>query len=165
MLACANPRFSSSNSAASPIQPRTGFSRCASTGPPTEKSSQVRRNLTGRVFRTSPNGILPLESLILSRAAFHSRLAPFAAVIIMICSAACTVPLAPGYAISKESREIQFVSGAAPELKIRGQFTLVNSGASKLNFIDVVVPVEKAFGMNDLRVEVNGHEVTAVPLP
>ena len=116
-------------------------------------------------FRTSPNGIRPLESLILSRAAFHSRLAPLAAVAILICSAACTVPLAPGYAISKESREIQFVSGATPELKVRGQFTLVNSGTSKLNFIDVIVPVEKTFGMSDLRVEVNGHGVQAVPLP
>jgi len=116
-------------------------------------------------FRTSPNAICPLESLILSRAAFHSRLAPLAAFATLICSAACTVPLAPGYAISKESREIQFVSGATPELKIRGQFTLVNSGTSKLNFIDVVLPVEKAFGRNDLRVEVNGHEVKAVPLP
>ncbi len=116
-------------------------------------------------FRTSPNAIRPLESLILSRAAFHSRLAPLAAIVILISSAACTVPLAPGYAISKESREIQFVSGASPELKIRGQFTLVNSGTSKLNFIDVVVPVEKTFGMNDLHVEVNGHEVSAVPLP
>jgi len=116
-------------------------------------------------FRTSPNAVCPLESLILSRAAFHSRLAPLAAIAILISSAACTVPLAPGYAISKESREIQFVSGATPELKIRGQFTLVNSGTSKLNFIDVVVPVEKAFGMNDLHVEVNGHEVSAAPLP
>ena len=116
-------------------------------------------------FRTSPNAIRPLESLILSRAAFHSRLAPLAAIVILISSAACTVPLAPGYAISKESREIQFVSGVSPELKIRGQFTLVNSGTSKLNFIDVVVPVEKTFGMNDLHVEVNGHEVSAVPLP
>jgi hypothetical protein len=101
----------------------------------------------------------------LSRAAFHSRLAPLAAITILISSAACTVPLAPGYAITKESREIEFVSAASPELKIRGQFTLVNSGTSKLDFIDVVVPVEKAFGMNGLRVEVNGHEVKAVPLP
>ncbi|HEY2108989.1 MAG TPA: M1 family aminopeptidase [Candidatus Acidoferrales bacterium] len=101
----------------------------------------------------------------MSRAAFHSRLAPLAAIAILICSAACTVPLAPGYAISKESREIQFVSGATPELKVRGQFTLVNSGTSKLNFIDVVVPVEKTFGFNNLRVEVNGHPVSAVPLP
>ncbi len=116
-------------------------------------------------FRTSPNGIRPLESLILSRAAFHSRLAPLSTIAILISSAACTVPLAPGYAISKESREIQFVSGATPELKVRGQFTLVNSGTSKLSFIDVVLPVEKTFGMNDLRVEVNGHEVRAVPLP
>ena len=61
----------------------------------------------------------------------------------VICSAACTVPLAPGYAISKESREMQFVSGATPELKIRGQFTLVNSGTSKLAFIDVVVRWKK----------------------
>ncbi len=75
------------------------------------------------------------------------------------------MPLAPSYAITKESREIQFVSGAVPELKIRGQFTLVNSGTSKLSFIDVVMPVEKMFGMNDLHVEVNGHEVSAVPLP
>ena len=116
-------------------------------------------------FGTSPNSIRPLESLILSRAAFHSRLAPLAAIAILISSAACTVPLAPGYAISKESREIQFVSGATPELKIRGQFTLVNSGTSNLKFIDLVVPVEKTFGMNALRVEVNGHEVNAVPLP
>ena len=116
-------------------------------------------------FRTSPNGIRPLESLILSRAAFYSRLAPLAVVIILISSAACTVPLAPGYAIAKESREIQFVSALSPELKIRGQFTLVNSGTSKLSFIDVVFPVEKTFGMNGLHVEVNGHEVSAVPLP
>jgi hypothetical protein len=116
-------------------------------------------------FRTSPNGIRPLESLILSRVGFHSRIAPFAAIAIVICSAACTVPLVPGYAISKESREIQFVSGAAPELKIRGRFTLVNSGTSNLKFIDVVVPVEKTFGMTNLSIEVNGHEVKSVPLP
>src|SRR6202030_240017 len=116
-------------------------------------------------FRTSPNGIRPLESLILPRAGFHSRIAPFAGIAILICSAACTVPLAPGYRISKESREIQFVSGPAPELKIRGQFTLVNSGASNLKFIDMVVPVEKTFGMTDLRVEVDGHDIKPVPLP
>ncbi|MFY9729788.1 MAG: M1 family aminopeptidase [Candidatus Acidiferrales bacterium] len=102
----------------------------------------------------------------MSRAAFHSRLAPLAAIaILMICSAGCTVPLAPGYAISKESREIQFVSGAVPELKIRGQFTLVNSGTSKLTFIDVVVPPEKTAGLGGLHVEVNGREVNTVPLP
>jgi Peptidase family M1 domain len=101
----------------------------------------------------------------LSRAGFHSRIAPLAAIAILICSAACTVPLAPGYGIIKESREIQFVSAPAPELKIRGQFTLVNSGTSNLKFIDVVVPAEKAFGMSDLCVEVDGHEIKPVPLP
>jgi hypothetical protein len=116
-------------------------------------------------FRASPNGIPPLESLILSRAGFHSRIAPFAAIAILISSAACTVPLAPGYGIVKESREIQFVSGPTPELRIGGQFTLVNSGTSNLKFIDVVVPVEKTSGMADLRVEVDGHDIKPVPLP
>jgi hypothetical protein len=116
-------------------------------------------------FRTSPNGIRPLESLILSRAAFHSPIAPLAAIAILICCSACTVPLAPGYGISKESREIQFVSGPAPELKIRGQFTLVNSGISKLQFIDVVTPLEKTSGITGLRVEVDGHDIKPVSLP
>ena len=75
------------------------------------------------------------------------------------------MPLAPGYAISKESREIQFVSGATPELKVRGRFTLVNSGTSKLSFIDMVVPPEKTAGLSGLHIEVNGREVNAVPLP
>jgi hypothetical protein len=101
----------------------------------------------------------------LSRAGFHSIVAPLAAIGILFCGAACTVPLAPGYSISKESRQIQFVSGSAPELKIRGQFTLVNSGTSKLNFIDVVMPLEKTFGMSDLRVEADGHDIKPVPLP
>jgi len=101
----------------------------------------------------------------LSRAAPHSRIAPLATVIILISSAACAVPLAPGYSISKESREIQFVSSPVPQLKIRGRFSLVNSGNTSLKFIDVVVPVEKTFGMTSLRAEVDGHEVEAVPLP
>lgn len=83
----------------------------------------------------------------------------------MICSSACTTPLAPGYRISKESREIQFVSSGTPELKIRGNFSLVNYGSADLKYIDVVLPVEKTYGLRNLHVHVNGHEATAVALP
>ena len=118
-----------------------------------------------REFRTSLSGAGPVESLILSRTGLHSRLALLATIAILIGASACTVPLAPGYSISKESREIQFVSRATPELQIRGHFTLVNSGNSQLQFIDVLVPDAKTFGMKNFRVRVDGRDVAAAPLP
>jgi hypothetical protein len=117
-----------------------------------------------RAFRTSPNGIRPLESLILSRAGYHSRLAALAAILIVAITSACTTPLAPAYRIAKESREIQFVSSPAPELQIRGRFSLVNYGSAELKFIDVVVPVEKTFGFRNLHIQIDGHDVTATPV-
>jgi Peptidase family M1 domain len=116
-------------------------------------------------FRASPIGLGPVKSLILSRTALQSRIAPLAAVFILIFTSACTVPLAPGYRISKESREIQFVSAETPELKIRGNFTLLNYGTSDLKFIDVVFPVEKTYGLKTLNVQVNGHDATPAALP
>lgn len=82
-----------------------------------------------------------------------------------MCSAACTVPLAPGYRIEKESREVQFVPGEAPDLRIRAGFTLVNSGTTDLQFIDINLPEERAYGRSGLRVELDGRDVTLSPLP
>ena len=132
--------FRRSNSRASPA-----------TAPPTRKSfagspgHSARR--TSRVSDFS-SGAGPVESLILSRTGLHSRLALLATIAILIGASACTVPLAPGYRISKESREIQFVSGATPELQIRGHFTLVNYGTSQLQFI-----VRSRSGCNNIRRE------------
>ena len=84
---------------------------------------------------------------------------------VLVCNSACTTPLAPAYRISKESREIQFVSGAPPALKIQARFTLVNYGNSDLKFIDMVVPVEKTSGFSNLRVEIDGRNVNPAPLP
>ena len=82
-----------------------------------------------------------------------------------MCDSACTTPVAPAYRISKESREIQFVSGAQPALNIRARFTLINYGSTDLKYIDMVVPVEKTSGFSNLHVEVDGRVLTAVPLP
>jgi hypothetical protein len=121
------------------------------------------------VFPPSPNGNSPVESLILFRTAFQTRVAAtvttVVAIVIAICACACTVPIAPGYRISKESREIQFVSAESPELKIRGNLTLVNYGTTDLKFIDIVPPVEKTFGLKNLHVQVNGHDITPAALP
>ncbi|MGH9745836.1 MAG: hypothetical protein ACRD59_06975 [Candidatus Acidiferrales bacterium] len=99
------------------------------------------------------------------RTGFHLRLAPVAAIVLSICTAACTTPLAPAYRISKESRSIQFVSGAAPILRIRGDFTLINFGNSDLKFIDVVLPIEKTFGLKNVHVQIDGRDVTPAALP
>ena len=116
-------------------------------------------------FLPSRNGTGPVESLILFRTVFQTRTIAAIVVLLAICTSACTVPLAPAFRISKESREIQFVPGETPELKIRGNFTLQNYGTTDLKYIDVVVPVEKTYGLKNLRVQVDGHDATAAPLP
>jgi hypothetical protein len=75
------------------------------------------------------------------------------------------VPLAPGYQILQESREVRFSVGPPAELRIRTSYTLQNSGLSDLGFIDVIFPDEKVYGRTNLRVEWNGHQVTPEKLP
>jgi hypothetical protein len=87
------------------------------------------------------------------------------AVFVALCTCACAVPLAPGYRILKESREVQFVPGQPPQLRIRARFELHNSGSSDLTFIDVDLPDERTFGRGDLRVEVGGREATPAKRP
>lgn len=74
--------------------------------------------------------------------------------------AACTVPLSPGYRILKESREIQFLPGAPPALHISTEFLLENSGTLPLDFIDIKFPQENIFGLQNLRVQWNGQQLT-----
>jgi hypothetical protein len=85
--------------------------------------------------------------------------------VLLLCATSCTVPLAPGYQILKESREVRFGAGPPPELRIRTSYTLQNSGLSDLAFIDVIFPDEKVYGRANLRVEWNGHELTPEKLP
>jgi len=75
------------------------------------------------------------------------------------------VPLAPGYQIEKESREVRFRQGPPPELHVRTTYTLRNTGLSDLAFIDVIFPDERIYGRTNLHVEWNGQEVTPEKLP
>jgi len=86
-------------------------------------------------------------------------------VVVLLCATSCTVALAPGYRILKESREVRFSAGPPPELRIRTSYALQNSGLSDLAFIDVIFPDEKIYGRTNLHVEWNGHEVTPEKLP
>jgi len=75
------------------------------------------------------------------------------------------VPLAPGYRIVKESRDVRFVPGPPPTLDVRSVYTLQNSGTAELAYVDAILPAEQAYGRTDLRVLVDGHDATPAQLP
>jgi hypothetical protein len=87
------------------------------------------------------------------------------AISLLFCTSACAVPLAPGYRILKESREVRFVPGQPPELRVIARFTLQNTGTSKLDFVDAIFPDEKDFGRKNLHVTVDGREAMLAKLP
>jgi hypothetical protein len=87
------------------------------------------------------------------------------AVSIALCASACSVPLAPGYRIVKESREVRFVPGQPAELQVSVHYTLQNSGTTDLTFVDAGFPEERPFGRTNLRVEVNGRDAAPANLP
>jgi hypothetical protein len=80
-------------------------------------------------------------------------------------ASACAVPLAPGYQIIKEAREVGFVSGSPAELRVRAQYTLQNTGSQDLGFVDVVLPEQRAFGRTSVHVEISGHDASPTGLP
>jgi hypothetical protein len=101
----------------------------------------------------------------LNRIAPRPLAAAILSLILTICASNCIAPLAPGYQILKESREVRFVPGTTPELQIHSTYTLLNSGTTSLSFIDVGFPDEKLYGRKNLRLQVDGREITPAQLP
>ncbi len=60
----------------------------------------------------------------------------------------------------KESDQVRFVPGDPPALQIAAHYKFENSGTTDLTFIDVGLPNQRAFGLQDLQVTVNGSQVT-----
>ncbi|HVA17857.1 MAG TPA: hypothetical protein VMV59_09120 [Candidatus Dormibacteraeota bacterium] len=81
-------------------------------------------------------------------------------VVALICLSSCAVPLAPGYQIEKQSITVRFVPGNPPHLAIRAQYRLANVGNAPLDFIELGLPGKKHFGLANLRVKIDGREVT-----
>jgi hypothetical protein len=101
----------------------------------------------------------------LNRTRSRPLAAAFFALALLLVTCACAVPLAPGYKIVKETREVEFVPGQPGKLEIRSRRTLQNNGTANLAFIDVEFPGEKGFGRKNLRAEWDGHEATLSKLP
>jgi len=87
------------------------------------------------------------------------------AVLFSLCASACAVPLAPGYRILKQSREVTFVPGPPAELHVRSLYTMENSGTTDLSFLDVDFPPELSFGRTNTHVEIDGRTIEAANLP
>jgi hypothetical protein len=96
---------------------------------------------------------------------FREIPAAIGAALLLLVLASCTVPLAPGYQILKQSCEVRFISGANPEIRVHNIYTLQNSGTTPLDFIDAIFPDDKIYGRTDFRVEVGGQTLSPENLP
>ena len=115
---------------------------------------RLSRYFSAFLLAAEPARISP----VVNRSAARPLLASILAVVLLLCTPACAVPLAPGYRILQESRDVRFVPGPPAELQIRGSYKLQNTGNSDLAFVDVVVPDEHLYGRKNLHAEVNGRE-------
>jgi len=102
----------------------------------------------------------------------HTRSRPlaaaFSALALLLVTSACAVPLAPGYRIVKETREVEFAVGQRGQpgkLEIHSRRALQNNGTANLAFIDIEFPGEKSFGRKNLHVEWDGHDAKLSTLP
>lgn len=78
-----------------------------------------------------------------------------------LLSAACAVPLGPGYTVEKQQLDVRYVPSQPAHLEIRASYTLKNTGNSDLAFIETTLPDEKENGRSNLRVLVDNAEVVA----
>ena len=81
-----------------------------------------------------------------------------------LCTAGCTVSLAPAYRVTKEAHEVRFVPAQIPEVRVRSSYTLENYGNGDLSSIDVILANAKSYGLKALLIKVNGREVSPVEL-
>jgi hypothetical protein len=86
-------------------------------------------------------------------------------VLASVCLSACAVPISPGYKVLKESREIRFVPGSPPAVEIHSVYSLTNSGATDLNFIDLNLPTSSIYGRVDASAKIDGHSVALQEMP
>ncbi|MGD0962616.1 MAG: hypothetical protein ABSA57_01800 [Candidatus Acidiferrales bacterium] len=101
----------------------------------------------------------------MDRPSLRSCLVALVAIWLILCGAACSVPLAPGYRILKQSREVRFVPDDRGELRVDSHDRFENSGTADLSFIDVNLPDETSYGRKDLHAGLDSRVVPLESLP
>jgi hypothetical protein len=74
--------------------------------------------------------------------------------------AGCVHPLGPGYHFSDREAEIGFATGAPQSLHFRVTDELLNNGDRPLHSLEVRLPQGPAFGTQNLRVLIDGKEIS-----
>ncbi|HWQ03653.1 MAG TPA: hypothetical protein VNL38_04160, partial [Candidatus Nitrosotenuis sp.] len=85
----------------------------------------------------------------------------FFVLVIALFTAACTVPLGPGFFIERETLDARFVPeapGSPPHLEISARFEISNAGNVPLDAVDIALP-GSGYAHAHLRVEVAGRSV------
>jgi hypothetical protein len=83
----------------------------------------------------------------------------------LLVASGCSAPLAPGYTVASETRNIRFVPGSPSRLEIHCHYVLQNSGTTELPFIDIKFPDANAFGRKEVKTNLDGRPVILGELP
>ncbi len=78
--------------------------------------------------------------------------------------AGCSVPLAPGYRVDKQSLDVHYVAGASPRAEVRASFQLRNTGSADLPSLVAVLPSRKIFATQDMTLKIGGRTIAPAPL-
>lgn len=85
----------------------------------------------------------------------------FAALFVLAnCAAGCVQPLGPGFRTEQRDTEIRAVPGEPAGLHVQVTDRLTNAGNRALSSLDVRLPEGPTFGTRNLRVTIDGREVT-----
>jgi hypothetical protein len=86
------------------------------------------------------------------------------ALLLAMVLAGCSVPLAPGYRVEKQSLDVHYLAGSPPRVAIRASFQLRNAGSTDLPSLVVILPSRKTFATQDLHIQIGSRAVTPTPL-
>ncbi len=81
--------------------------------------------------------------------------------LVFLCS--CAVPFGPGYQIERQQLEARYLATSPAHLHIQATYLLRNIGNSQLGFLEAILPSGPARGRENLRVSVDGREVSVQP--
>lgn len=85
----------------------------------------------------------------------------FAALFVLAnCAAGCVQPLGPGFRTDQRDTEIRAVPGEQAGLHVQVTDRLTNDGNRSLSSLDVRLPEGPTFGTQNLRVTIDGREIT-----
>lgn len=83
----------------------------------------------------------------------------------LLAAAGCVTPLGPGYHFPDRQADVRVAADSPGRIHIRITDQLVNAGDRPLRSLDVRLPEGPQFGQENLRVEIEGSQVSRCAIP